>query len=61
MNKTDTNPSSRESLNFVLSLLHGEEVKCASCGQGTYKGITTPTEKCFCFICHKCGDKVNIN
>lgn len=49
-----------KSLEFIKSLLKGEEVKCPKCNKGVLKSDTEPSRSHY-FYCTQCDNTVNIN
>lgn len=51
---------SKQSLEFIKSLLNGEKVKCPKCNKGVLISDTDPSQSHF-FYCTSCDNTVNIN
>lgn len=49
-----------ESLKDLSRVREGKKVKCNKCGEGYYQPIPegAPADKCYTFVCPKCGDMV---
>ncbi|MGN0270106.1 MAG: hypothetical protein ACI4CX_05355 [Candidatus Weimeria sp.] len=63
MKKVDTSILSGEQLESfkeLNSIAKGKKVKCNKCGMGYYQPIiaNAPLDKCYTFVCPKCGDMV---